>query len=387
MRILNVITSVNPAHGGPIEGLTRLTPVLEAAGHTVEVASLDDPAATWVQECPLAVHALGPGRGNFGHAPRFVPWLQENRANYDAVVVRGVWQYGSYGTWQALHGTETPYVVFPHGMLDPWFKKAYPLKHLKKVVYWLGAEYKVLRDAQAVCFTCEEERVLARQSFSPYRVRERVVNYGTAWPEGDATAQTEAFLDEFPELRGKRILLFLSRIHEKKGCDLLIEAFAQEFAAQPEWHLVMAGPDQTGWKAVLVKMSERLGIANRITWPGMLRGDRKWGAFRSAEAFVLPSHQENFGIVVAEALACGTPVLISNKVNIWREIEAEQCGFVADDTLEGTRELLRRWAAVPETQHEEFHTRSTQAFANRFEIHGAANSLIEVLDSIRAVAA
>jgi glycosyltransferase involved in cell wall biosynthesis len=305
--------------------------------------------------------------------------MRQHHAEFDIAVAHGLWQYGTLGLQRALHGTEVPYVVFPHGMLDPWFKTNYPLKHLKKAVYWQLAEHRVLRDAQAVCFTCDEERHLARESFRPYRIQEKVVAFGTAWPEGDAVQQQELFLEAFPELRAKRVLLFLSRIHEKKGCDLLIEAFAREFRDRPEWQLVIAGPDQTGWQATLIRQSERLGISDRISWPGMLRGDMKWGAFRTAEAFVLPSHQENFGIVVAEALACGTPVLISNKVNIWREIEADKCGFVAPDTIEGTTDLFRRWASTTEEEKQTMGVNSQSCFANRFEIHEAARSLLEVL--------
>ena len=76
---------------------------------------------------------------------------------FDAVIINGLWQYHSFGAWRALRGTATPYYVFPHGMLDPWFKRSFPLKHLKKWLYWPWAEYRVLRDARAVIFTCEAE--------------------------------------------------------------------------------------------------------------------------------------------------------------------------------------------------------------------------------------
>jgi glycosyltransferase involved in cell wall biosynthesis len=178
------------------------------------------PDDAWVKECPLPIHALGPARSGYAHSSRLVPWLRAHRARYDAVLVRGLWQFGGFGTWLALHNTTTPYFVFTHGMLDPWFKRTYPLKHLKKSLYWPWGEYRVLRDAQGVCFTCEEERVLARQSFSRYKCNEVVVNYGTARPPGDASTQQAAFLEQFPHLRSRRILLFLSRIHPKKGCDL-----------------------------------------------------------------------------------------------------------------------------------------------------------------------
>jgi len=211
----------------------------------VEIVSLDAPADPWVRGCPLSVHALGPGRGNYGYAPRFSRWIRERHAHYDAVIVQGLWQYSSFGVWRALRGTSTPYFVFPHGMLDPWFKRTYPLKHLKKLLYWPWAEYRVLRDAAAVLFTSEEERRLARESFSPYRCHELVVNYGTAAPEIDLARAREEFFDSFPQLRGRRFLLFLGRLHEKKGCELLLKAFAAQrnpVRADQSLDLVIAGP-------------------------------------------------------------------------------------------------------------------------------------------------
>ncbi len=165
----------------------------------------------------------------------------------------------------------------------------------------------------------------------------------------------------------------------KKGCDLLIDAFAQAASSDPALHLVMAGPDQSGLQARLAQRARALGIADRITWTGMVAGDLKWGAFRASEAFVLPSHQENFGIAVAEALACGVPVLISDKVNIWREIEADRAGLVAPDTLDGTRGLLRTWLALSEPEKQAMSARAARCFAERFEITEAAKSLIRVL--------
>ena len=379
LRILNVITSTNPAAGGPIENVTQMSRFL-GERHRFEVVCLDAPDAPWIADSPLTIHALGPGRGGYGYAPGVVNWLRAHRRDYDAVLVRGIWQFGSYATWKALRNTSTLYFVFPHGMLDPWFKTTYPLKHLKKLMYWPWAEYRVLRDARAVCFTSEEERVLARQSFGLYRARETVVNYGTAAPPDDAPAQRAAFLARFPDLRDKKLLLFLSRIHVKKGADLLIEAFAIAATSDASLHLVMAGPDQQGLQTELEALAQKLGIAGRITWTGMLGGELKWGAFRAASAFVLPSHQENFGIVVAEALACGVPVLISDKVNIWREIAADRVGWVAPDTLEGTQSNLAAWLQSPDEEIEAMRLTAVRCFRERFEIGGAARSLLAVIE-------
>jgi glycosyltransferase involved in cell wall biosynthesis len=318
----------------------------------------------------------------------------ERRAAYDAVIVQGIWQYSSFGVWRALRGTATPYFVFPHGMLDPWFKRTYPAKHLKKLLYWPWAEYRVLRDAAAVLFTSEQERLLARESFSLYRCNEVVVNYGTAAPAIDLADAREDFFHAFPQLRGKRLLLFLGRLHEKKGCDLAIRAFAaarKSAAGGQPLHLVMAGPAaDEKYLAHLKRLSQTELSAESgnspVTFTGMLGGSQKWGALSAADAFILPSHQENFGIAVAEALACGTPVLISKEVNIWREIEADQAGYAEDDDLFGTTRVIERWLATPEEVRAVMRGNARECFARHFEIHRATDSLLEALVS-RAAAA
>jgi glycosyltransferase involved in cell wall biosynthesis len=130
--------------------------------------------------------------------------------------------------------------------------------------------------------------------------------------------------------------------------------------------LVIAGPDQEGLQAKLEAMARDLGIATRVHWPGLIGGDLKWGALRAAEAFVLPSHQENFGIAVAESLAAGRPVLISNEVNIWREIQADGVGLVEPDTLEGTEKLLQGWLALSEAERAAMASRCYDAFRRRY---------------------
>ena len=385
MRFLHVISSVDAQGGGPIEGATQLHRSLAAQGHAGEFASLDDPASACAREFTAApLHALGPARGRFGYSPGFAPWLRANASRFDAVIVNGLWQYIGLGTRQALAGTGTPYYVFPHGMLDPWFKRRYPLKHLKKWLYWPWAEHRVLRDARRVLFTCEEERLLARQSFWLYRAEEAIASFGTAPPADDPAASKEAFLSTFPHLRDKRVLLFLGRIHAKKGCDLLIEAFAKVCRDRPEIHLVMAGPDQTQWRPTLEQMAQQLGVSDRVCWAGMLTGPLKWGAFRTADAFCLPSHQENFGIAVVEAMACGCPVLVSDKVNIWREIETAQAGLVATDTLAGTIDLLERWLALPAPQWQQMREAARLCFDQQFRMDQVAHTLVRIVQESRA---
>jgi glycosyltransferase involved in cell wall biosynthesis len=380
IRYLHVIHSLDPRSGGPAEGVKQISSAAMRLNHEVEIATFEPPDEPWAAEYTCPIHYIGPSYLKYGYAPRFTDWLRRNASRFTAIVVNGIWQYHSFSTWRVLRGSPIPYYVFTHGMLDPWFKHRYPMKHLKKLAYWPWAEYRVLRDARAVLFTSEEERRLAQRSFKLYRATEIVVNYGVPDPTGDPSAQREMFLTQFPELRGKRILLFLGRIHPKKGCDLLIGAFAQIARHDPSLQLVMAGPDQVGMQLSLSALGQRLGVANAITWTGMLNGEIKMGAFRVAEAFVLPSHQENFGLAVAEALSCGVPVLISDKVNIWREVLEDHAGLVAEDTLAGTTRLLQDWLSMSPAGRERIATNAYDCFHNRFNSDAAARSLMSTLE-------
>lgn len=379
LKLLHIMTSVDPKGGGPREGVYQRGVFLEKMGHSVSIVTLDDPREEFLRDLPLTVHALGPSHGSYRYNTRLVPWLRAHAHEYDGVIVNGIWQYPSFAAWRVLHKAGIPYYVFVHGMLDPWFKEEYPLKHLKKWLYWPWAEYRVLRDARAVLFTSEEERRLARRSFWLYRANELVVPYGTSSPPPDRDRCREKFLAAFPQLRGRRILLFFGRIHEKKGCDLLVAAFAKLAPADPALHLVIAGPGRPPLLDSLKDLARTHGAADRISWPGMLQGDLKWGAFYCAEAFVLPSHQENFGIAVAEALGCGLPVLISDKVNIWREVESDKAGLTDSDTLAGTESLLRRWLAMSRESKIEMSASATRSFEKRFKVDAMAHGLLDVI--------
>jgi glycosyltransferase involved in cell wall biosynthesis len=371
-----VISSANPCGGGPIAGVLQSQSPLQELGVHTEIATCDSPSAPWLTAGELPIHALGPPVLDYAYAPRLRAWLRRNVSQYDAVIVDGIWQYHSYAVWLALRGTTSPYYVFPHGMLGPWFKKTYPLKHLKKWAYWPWADYRVLRDAKRVLFTCDRERLLARDSFWLYRANEAVVGLGISEPP--------SLDDRVPRPRpvrgeGRRMVLFLGRIHRIKGCDILLEAFAQVAARDGDLHLVFAGPDQGGLQPALRERAIQLGIENRVSWPGMLDEQRKWQMIESAEVLCLPSHHENFGMVVAEAMACGKPVLISDKVNICEEVRADCAGFVDEDSVDGTRRNLERWLSMDAGEYEDMCRRAHESFKSRFRASIAAQRLVHVI--------
>jgi glycosyltransferase involved in cell wall biosynthesis len=389
LRLLNVTASINPAAGGVSESILRLSRAVMNLGHEVEIVSVDAPDSAWKESLQAPVHLKGPPRGPLEYSRDFHQWLAQNSGRFDAIISHGLWRDNSRATRLAARAAGRPYFVFPHGMLDPWFKRYYPVKHIKKCVFWWLTEYSVLRDARAVLFTCREELLLARESFRPYQCVERVVPLGTSEPPENKEDQHQAFAGAFPELQNKRVILFLGRLHEKKGCDLFLRAFLNLLESKPRetWrdlHVMMAGPCLhpeylKGLKQLAVRC-EALSPGS-VSFPGMLSGDLKWGALRRAEVFVLPSHQENFGIAVVEAMACGTPVLISRPVNIWREIESSGAGLVDADTVEGCSRLLERWLGLADEDKLGMAARAVESFKRYFEITQTAVSLIDTIRS------
>jgi glycosyltransferase involved in cell wall biosynthesis len=379
MKILRIIDTLDPAYGGPVDSLINGTYALDSLGHSTEVITLDDPSHFIPSGFPGKVIDLHPSLGKYRFNLRLEPWLEKHAKNYDSVVVEGIWQYPALAAWMASRRHPFPYYLLVHGSLDPWFNNAYPLKKIKKALYWPWGIYPALRDAKGVLFSNREEKILAEQSFKPFVVNDRYVNYGVKTPPDGIEAQIIVFQTAFPKLKGKRLVLFLSRIDPKKGCDILLDAFAMIAQKYPDVHLVMAGPDQNGLTPVLKQQAARLGIVDKVTWAGMLKGELKWGAFRSADIFVLPSHSENFGIAIVEALACRIPALITNKVNIWHDLQGDSAGFVSEDRMEDFFAIMDKWFALPKNEQERMRTNAYNCFNQRYEITAAAQRLIETI--------
>jgi glycosyltransferase involved in cell wall biosynthesis len=200
----------------------------------------------------------------------------------------------------------------------------------------------------------------------------------------------QALLEKCPDLNDAPFLLFLSRIHPKKGIDLLIDAYIKIFRyylAIKETDklpkLMIAGPGlQSGYgKSLQLLISQFPEVKSSIYFTGMLSGDAKWGAIYCCEAFILPSHQENFGIAVVEALSCRKPVLISNQINIWKEIIENNGGIANNDTLEGTIALIKSWLELSPEKKINMEENARISFEKYFAIVPVANRLINAFES------
>jgi len=395
MKILRVIASMDPAIGGPAQGIRNSIPELEKLGAFNEVVSLDDPNASFIGNDNFIIHALGPASSQWQYSKKLLPWLEHNLLRYDAVIVHGLWLYPSHAAMKALqllkhkeHERQLPrFFVMPHGMLDPYFQRAESrkIKAIRNWLYWKFIESGVVNRADGVLFTCQAELELARIPFRPYNPKAELnVGYGIPGPQPFSASMKTAFNLLCPKLKGRPYILFLSRIHEKKGVDILLNAYRdfikdlkQNFPA-----LVIAGPgmDAPYGKQLNEIIFQDTLLEHNVFFPGMLSGDAKWGAFYGASAFILPSHQENFGIAVVEAMACAKPVLISNQVNIWKEISQEDGGIVSPDTYEGVSLLLHKWLELNDDQKSAMGLNALNAYRKYFSIIPAAEKLKKTLE-------
>ena len=182
---------------------------------------------------------------------------------------------------------------------------------------------------------------------------------------------------KYPNLNKKKILLYLSRIAEKKGLDLLIHAFNE--IKENKIHLVIAGDNQNIYAQKIKDLIKKKKLENFITWVGPLHGKIKWDALRSASLFCLPSHQENFGIAITESLSCGTPVLITNKVNIYNIIKKYNAGFVNNNTVKGTLISLNKWKNLTKTKnYRKICNNAKNCFNDNFKSEKVVQNLVKI---------
>jgi len=381
MRILRLIHSLRFETGGPPRALADTAAWHGRWGHSTTIICCDPPGLSDHREFSAEVVALGAAGSRWDDFRRMHNWLKSRSSEFDAALAHGLWHAPTLCAWRAWKRSGLPYWIFPHGMLDPWFRRATPAKHaLKQVRWWLG-EGQAVAASRGLLFTAEEERRLARGVFRPYKARERVVPYGVTAPDLSRERCRADFADRFPESANGRNWVFLGRLHPKKGVEALLRAFAQavenvsEAASARLW---IGGCGDTAYERSLRRLCSGLGLDARVRWLGHVGGDLKWELLGAAEALVLPSHQENFGLAAAEALAAGTPALVSRDVNIWREIVEAGAGRADAAGVEGTARLLTEWARTCLEKREQASANAAACYNARFDAEQAAAALLDI---------
>lgn len=331
MKILHAIATLASRDGGPSKACFEMARAVARRGHQVSIFTtdkdgpgrLDVPLDRPVERDGVTIRYFPVG------FPRFwatsIPLaraLAEAIPRHDVVHLHSLYMFHDKVVGRECGRTGVPYLLRPHGTLDPYL---HARRRWRKTLLEVWFQNRVTRGASAMHFTTEDEMRLAAP-FS-FGVRGIVVPNGLDIEDYDALPPRGTFRGRHPALGTRPIVLFLGRLNFKKGLDILTRAFADVVRAHPQAHLVIAGPDD-GMEAATRAWIADYGYADRVIFTGMLAGTEKLAVLRDADLFVLPSYSENFGIAVVEAMACGLPVVVSDKVNLWHEVAGAGAGWV-----------------------------------------------------------
>lgn len=358
MKILHVLGTLSPRYGGPATLLPQLAKAQTAAGHDVVIATTttDYPTGTYhdpgwdtlpdssvsVFFAPVEYGPLQVSRGLAGY-------LRRHLGDFDVVTLHGLYRFPSTVAAHLARRRGVPYIVVPHGALDPFlFARSTTGKLRLKRLYERLFELPNLQGAAAIHYTAEEER--ERAAFLNLRSPSFVVPNGLDWepyrvlpPRGELRHRWN--LGEAP------IVLFLGRLHLKKGLDILVPAFDKVRRNVPDAQLVIAGPENDDYgKTVRGWVTERK-LDSAVHFVGPLNATEVVQAFVDADVFALPSYTENFGVAVAEAMACACPVVISDQVNIHAAISEVGAGIVTRCDVDETANALETLLGDPDRRH------------------------------------
>ena len=383
MKILHVIPSVGPLRGGPSFVLRTMTRGLVKAGVEVHVVTTDDNGIACL-DVPLNEPVLEDGvTYRYFHRQihpyvtsiPLAKWLFNEIEKYDVVHIHVVFSWASTMAAWAAAARGVPYIIRPLGVLNRWgMENRRPW--LKRLSFRLF-ERRSLENAAAVQYTSEQERDEAEKL--SFRGKGTVIGNPVDVPE--CRPIRGAFRSRHPEIGDKFMYLFLSRIDAKKGVELLISAFANARNVCPEALLVIAGDGPAELVSALRQQAARSGVTNAIIWVGFLQGNEKWEAITDADAFVLSSYSENFGVAVVEAMALGIPVVVSDQVGISSAIQTARAGIVTGCDADDFGHALVRIAANPALR-EEMGLSAQRLAESEFSSRAISRKLIDLYKSI-----
>ena len=346
LRVLHVISTVGPQFGGPTKAVHAMTRALADRGHHVTVATtdaaddasgrLDVPLAEPVTEHGVIFRyfARRPG-GTWKVSLGLTRWLSREAGGFDVMHVHGLFQFPTMAGCRIARRRKVPYLLRPLGTLDAW---SLGQRAWKKRPYLMLIERSHIRHAAALHATSAAEAEHLR-GLGAGRIE--VIPLGV---DGSARAASRQARD------GPLRILFLSRLHPKKGIPVLFEALRLVREHGTPVTATIAGAGDPGYEAQLRSSAAIAGVAGLITWAGHVEGRAKEELFAGSDLFVLPSSQENFGLAVAEALAAGLPAIVSHEVAIGRELEAAGAGRALPIDARQFANAIIDYAARPEAR-------------------------------------
>ena len=287
----------------------------------------------------------------------------------DGVHIHGLWEQSTSIAGRTARALRKPYILSAHGMLEPW---ALANKRFKKILYARLFERANLEGATCLhALTHAEARDY--RSFGLRRPIAIVPN-GVYIPD---IVDPDLFLAQYPGLKRKRILLFLGRIHFKKGLDILVQAWAKVAKRWPDAHLVLAGPDFEGTRASIEELVQQAGIGDQVLFTGMLRADLKWSALAAAQGFVLPSYSEGLSVAALEAMGTGLPVILTEQCNL-PEVKTHQAGWQVESNVPSLTSAIEEFLSNSVTANLSVGKRGRRLVLERYNWAAVAAQMSEV---------
>ncbi|MFN7918887.1 MAG: glycosyltransferase [Bryobacteraceae bacterium] len=385
MKVLHVIPSLGPLRGGPSFVLPLLAEHLASRGVEVHVAATDDNGPERLQ-VPLESE-VGKSGVHYWYFPRQLRpytaslplgrWLRRMAGQFSVVHLHALFSYSTTAAAHAASAAGVPYIVRPLGILNRW-GMLHRRPFLKQLSFRL-LERRILERAAVIQYTSAQEQVEAEQL--GFRARGVVIPNPVETCSREAKAQAGTFRERYPQLEGKVVLLFLSRIDQKKGLDLLIPAFAQLRRTVPDAELVIAGSGSSEMDTWLTRIVEQHRVAGHVLRAGFLEGERKWEALSDSDVFVLPSYSENFGVAAVEAMSAGLPLVISDQVGIHPDVSRAHAGLVTPCNAESLASAL---AAVCTNagMRREMSQRAAALARETYSARAVAAKMLDLYDSV-----
>ena len=328
LRVCQVVANINRDVGGPAVTVPRLSEALTKEDVACVLFTLNykqlGPQTEGMGYELISITGNYFTRQMRGWNPTLNRRMRKESKKANIIHNHGLWMFPNLYARQAAISNRIPLVISPRGMLEGW---SLGRSRIKKFMTWGLFERANLRTAALFHATSEMEALSLRKLGLQQPIA--IIPNGVEIPDREANPDRQSLEGKHPELAGKRWLLFLSRIHPKKGVSELLRVWRDTECDFPQWQLIVAGPDLEGYEPDMRREALNSKIANRVTFAGMLSGSERKAAFANADVFVLPTHSENFGIAIAEALAFGLPV-ITTKGAPWEELTAHECGWWID---------------------------------------------------------
>ena len=367
IKLLRVVSSLNPKYGGPAKTIIDSSLNLTKYGIKVDILTSDRPNSKFFKSKRIKIINIGPGIGSYCFNLKLFFWILKNRNSYNKFI-----------TLVARILLKNKFFVFTHGQLDPFFGMQ-NFKKLKKKIYWHLIEKRNLAYSKSLLLTSINEKKLINKTYVDTKnLRKTVIRYGINKPNFNKNISLKKFYGKFPNLINKKFYLYLGRFHQKKGCDILIKAVKKMIESKKNIYVLMAGPE-SNYKNKMKNLSNNLNLEKNIFWSNIILNDLKWGAISASKAMLLSSHGENFGVSLVESLSCHTPVITTEKVNIYNEIKNSEAGLISKDNFKSFFKSLKKFDNLKENKIKEMNINSFKCFKKHFDLFEYKNSLAEIL--------